>query len=485
MSRMRVGGERRWLGLGVIAFGQLLVSVDLMVILIALPTIGQALHMSTASSPWVITTYSLSYGALLLLGGRMADYGGRKRAFLVGIAGFAVASALGGAASSSGMLLGARALQGVSAALLMPAGLSLLSTMFVEPRERALALAIFGAVGASGIALGMILGGAITEYLSWRWCLLVNVPLSVMVFVCAIPVLSESSVAGRPRFDLRGAVLGAVGIGCLVYACAHAGSDGWGNPVTVGCLIAAVALCAIFAVVETRVTDPLLPLHLLRNPRRSGSLLGLFFAFAGAIGLFLFLIYYLQGIRHWSAVQCGLALLPYAVAATVGALVLEKPLGRMRPGIPIVLGLCGCAAACLWFAFLAQGWSYPVRIAPALAVLGVSIVSVFVATSSAVLAETSESDAGVCSALFNVVQQLAFAVGPALLTSVAVQATRNAAAGQPPTAAALLHGYHVGDACAAAIVAGGTVLCLVLLRRARSAQSESASNRNGTRSRAT
>jgi EmrB/QacA subfamily drug resistance transporter len=462
-----ISDRRRWGGLVVLSLGQLMVGLDLMVMLIALPTIDRHLKMSADSSQWVITSYALTYGALLLLGGRIADYGGRKRAFVAGLLGFALASTLGGAAPDTASLLIARGLQGVFAALMMPAALSLVSVMFTDEKQRARALAAYGAVAASGIALGMVLGGVITQYTSWRWCLLINPPLCALTLVGALLILPESRMSGHPRYDVPGALLGTLGLGAAVYGFAHAGTHGWGSPTTLGALGLAALLTAVFVVVEARTPQPLLPLRLLSARLRAGALLAVTAIFTGVSGLFLFLIFYLQGIKHDSAVRCGLALLPYAIAAILAAGILEQPLGRIRREIPIVLGLIGAGAVCLWFGFLGIHWDYAARILPAVAFLGVCVVTLFIAGSAAVFDDAPDDDSGVCGALFNIAPQLGIAIGPALLTSIALQATRDSAHGRLPLPQDLVHGYRVGSMVAAGVCALGALLALALIRSRR------------------
>src|SRR5712692_401155 len=262
---------RRWIALSFIALAQLMVALDATIVSIALPSAQAALAVPDAQRQWMITAYTLPFGGLLVLGGRIADCVGRKRGFLVGLIGFAAASALGGAAPNLGMLMAARALQGTFAALLAPTALSLLAVTFTESHERAKAFAVYGAIAGSGGALGLILGGALTEQLDWRWCLYVNVPIAVVAAGGAWRVLADTRIVPRPRLDVLGALLVTVGLGALVYACASALADGWGSARVVGMLVVGGGLLALFAVRESRVDEPLLPLWIVLDRSRGGA----------------------------------------------------------------------------------------------------------------------------------------------------------------------------------------------------------------------
>lgn len=456
--------ERRWLGLAVLSLAQLVIGIDLLVMLIALPSIELDLDMSTETGQWVLTSYALPFGALLLLGGRIADYGGRKRAFLIGAVGFAVASTVGGLAQNAETLLAARALQGASAAVLVPAALSLINVMFTEPRERSRALGVYGAVASSGVALGMVFGGVIAEYISWRWCLLVNPPVMAVAFVGALALLPESRVEGRPRYDVPGAIFGSLALGALVYGFARAGTDGWGDPITIASLIGAGVLGAVFLAVESRVDQPLLPLRLIASPTRTGALLAIMLQFVAFIGLFLYLTYYLQGIEGNTAVRSGMMLLPYALSAMAFAVVFEQPLGRLPRRIPIVAALAVTMVVAVWLGFLDRDWGYATHILPAIVFFGATMVCIFIAVSAAVLDDAPQDDSGVCSALFNVAQWIGFALGAPLLTTIAVQVTDNSADGAVPGPDDLIAGYNAGAFAIAGILLIGIITSLILIR---------------------
>ena len=286
---------KRWLALGIIAVAQLMVVLDASIVTIALPSAQHALHISTANRQWVVTAYTLSFGGLLLLGGRIADYVGRKRIFIIGLLGFAGASALGGVAIDSAMLFGARALQGAFAALLAPAALSLISVTFTEVKERATAFGVYGAISGGGAAIGLIMGGVLTEYASWRWCLLVNVPIAIVAALAAVPVVRESRSHGNTSYDIPGAITVTAGLVALVYGFTKAASDGWAATATLSFLGIGVLLLAAFVTIEIRSKNPLLPMRVILERNRGGSFLSSFMVGAGLLGMFLFLTYYFQG----------------------------------------------------------------------------------------------------------------------------------------------------------------------------------------------
>ncbi|MHB8695608.1 MAG: MFS transporter [Solirubrobacteraceae bacterium] len=476
MKQDAVDTNRRWLGLAALSLAQLVIAIDVSVIVLALPTIQTDLRMSTATGQWVLTAYTAPFAAVLLLGGRIADYWGRKRTFLLGLITLMAASTLGGLAGSTAILLAARAMQGASAALLVPASLSLLNVMFTEPKERARALAAYNATTLAGVALGLVIGGVLAQYLSWHWCLLVNLPFCALALASGIPFLVESRVAGRPRYDVPGAILGSLSLGTLVYGFAHGGTNGFGNPVTVAALLAAVVLAAAFVWVESKVERPMLPLRLLANPNRSGALIANLCLFTALIGVWLFITYYLQSVQGHGAAVTGLMMFPYAAGAVAFAAVMEQPLGRMPRRIPIALGLVGATVVDVWFGFLSPGWGYAARVLPAIVFLGACIVTTMIAVSAAVLDDTPEDDSGICSALLTVAQQIGMAVGASLLTTIAVRATDHAARGHVPTAADLVQGYNAGSFAAAGFDLAGLAAAIVLIgawARQRTAPSRS------------
>ena len=303
--------SHRWWILALIGLAQLMVVLDATIVNIALPSAQESLGFSDESRQWIVTAYALSFGSLLLLGGRLGDVFGRKRVFVTGLSGFAIASAIGGFAPSFAVLVGARALQGAFAALLAPAALSLLTTTFTVPEERNRAFSVFGVIGASGAALGLILGGALTEILDWRWTLFVNLVLAVPTAIVALRLLVEDAMtANRSAVDLPGTLTASAGLFALVYGFSNAESHGWGSALTVAGLAAGVALLATFVAIERRVEHPLLPLRVVADRARAGGFLALAVVGAGMFGVFLFLTYYMQQTLSFSPLKTGLAFLP-------------------------------------------------------------------------------------------------------------------------------------------------------------------------------
>jgi MFS family permease len=311
--------EKRWLILGVIAMAQLMVVLDATIVNIALPSAQRDLGFGDESRQWVVTAYALAFGSLLLLGGRLGDLFGRKWAFIGGLLGFAVASAVGGAAESFGVLVAARAGQGIFGAILAPSALALLSTIFVDPKERAKAFGIFGALAGGGAGIGLLLGGVLTDYLSWRWCLYVNLLFAVPAALFALRLLFNESDPNRPPLDLAGTVTATAGLFALVYGFSNSEMESWTHPVTVGMLSAAVLLLAAFVAIERRVAHPLLPLRVVADRTRGGSYLAIGLSGIAMFAVFLFLTYYLQQTKGFSPIRTGLAFLPLPVAITITA----------------------------------------------------------------------------------------------------------------------------------------------------------------------
>jgi EmrB/QacA subfamily drug resistance transporter len=323
---------RRWLILLVIAVAQLMVVLDATVVNIALPSAQKALAFTNDQRQWIVTAYALAFGSLLLLGGRIGDLFGRKRTLMIGLLGFAGASALGGFAQSFDVLVAARALQGVFGALLAPAALSILTTTFLDPGERAKAFGAFSAVAVAGAALGLILGGVLTEYLSWRWCLYVNLVIAIPATFATFALLHNEVPEHRPRIDVPGTVTASAGLFAIVYGLANAQTHSWSSPLTVGMLAAGALLLVAFVAIESRISHPLLPLHVAVDRDRGGSFLAMFLSGAGMFGVFLFLTYYMQQTLGFSPVKTGLAFLPMTativLSATVGS---TKLLPRFGP----------------------------------------------------------------------------------------------------------------------------------------------------------
>ncbi|GGW59556.1 MFS transporter [Streptomyces caelestis] len=415
----------RWKALVFIALAQLMVVLDATIVNIALPSAQQDLGISDGNRQWVVTAYALAFGGLLLFGGRIADLWGRKRAFVVGLGGFAVASALGGAATNEAMMFGARALQGAFGALLAPAALSLLAVMFTDAKERAKAFGIYGAIAGGGGAVGLILGGFLTEYLDWRWTFFVNIPFAVVAAAGAYFVIREPE-GGRNRspLDIPGVVLSTLGLVALVYGFTRAESDGWSDSVTVGMFVASAVLLATFVIVESKVKAPLLPLRVITERNRGGVYLSLGLAIIAMFGLFLFLTYYLQIVKGYSPVRTGFAFLPMIVGMIVGSTQIgTRLMTRVAPRLLMGPGFLVAALGMLLLTRLEIGSSYAALLLPAMLLLGLGMGTAFMPAMSLSTQGVEPRDAGVASAMVNTSQQVGGAIGTALLNTIAASAT--------------------------------------------------------------
>jgi EmrB/QacA subfamily drug resistance transporter len=462
---------RRWTALAVVSLAQLMVALDATIVSIALPSAQAALHATDADRPWVITAYTLAFGGLLLLGGRFADFFGRKRTLLVGLAGFALASALGGFAPNFAILVGARALQGAFAALLAPTALSLLAITFTEPKERAKAFAVYGAIAGSGAAAGMLLGGVLTQYLTWRWCLYVNIPIAVAAGIGGWLVLRDSRAAARPRFDVLGVLLASGGLVALVYACSLALSQSWRSTEVVTLLAASVALLALFVAWQSRATNPLLPLHIMLNRNRGGAYLTVALGIAGMFGAFLFLTYYLQVVLRFTPIQAGLAFLPMTVASQVGSWVIAA---RLMPRLPArVLMASGALVAAAGMGLLTQlqpNTNYLSLVLPAELLLGLGTSCVMVPAFSVGTLGVDRQEAGIAAATVNTFQQIGGSIGVAVLNTIAASATAAylaVNANERLRVEAIVHGYSAATGWGVAILVLGAVVAAVLINAGR------------------
>jgi EmrB/QacA subfamily drug resistance transporter len=458
---------RRWQALAVIAIAQLMVVLDSTVVNIAMPSAQHALNITDADRQWIVTGYTLTFGGLLLLGGRVADYVGRKRMFLIGLLGFAGASAIGGAAVNETMLLSARALQGVFGALLAPAALSLLTVTFTEAKERAKAFGVFGAISGGGAAIGLLAGGLLTQYLDWRWCLFVNIPIAIIAFVAALPVIRESKAEGNTKYDVPGAILSTAGIASLVYGFTRAAMPGvgWSAPSTLLFLGAAVVLLIAFVVLETRIQNPLLPMRILLDRNRGGSYLISILLGSGMMGMFLFMTYYLQTTLHWTALHTGIAYLPFSGGIIVTAALGSQLLPRFGPKVLMGVGTVLSTGSMIWLTMLDLHSSYVGMILPAFLVMSIGMALVFVPLSNTALAGVANHDAGVASAMLNTTQQVGGSLGTALLNTIFVTAVTNYAATHGMVPEASIHGYNVAFVASAILLAAGVVVALTLIRR--------------------
>jgi EmrB/QacA subfamily drug resistance transporter len=469
VEALDAAASRRWLILAVLGLAQMMVVLDGTIVNIALPTAQRALGFSNADRQWVVTAYALAFGSLLLLGGRLSDLFGRKRTFLLGLVGFAGASALGGAATTFGMLVTARAAQGAFGALLAPTVLALLTTTFTDPAERGRAFGIYGAILGAGGAIGLVLGGVLTTYASWRWTLFVNPVFAAIAVFGGGVLLRQSRAEHRPPLDLPGVVTVSSGLVALVYGFSHAETSGWQDPITVGFLIGGVALLGAFLAIEARVARPLLPLRVVRDRNRGGSYLAIFVAVAAMYGTFFFLTYYLQITLGYSAVRSGLAFLPM-IAALIPASMLAnaKLLPSIGPRPLIPTGLAVAAVGMIIFTRLGADSGYVTHILPGLLVLGVGLGLVMSPSTNTATVGVEPDDAGVASAMVNTSQQIAGSIGLSFLSTLAASAVTSFVAGKPASAAlaaqAALHSYTVVYWWSAGILAAGAVATLLLLR---------------------
>lgn len=427
-----------------------------------------ALQISVANRQWVITAYTLTFGGLLLLGGRIADYLGRKPVFLIGLGGFALASAIGGLAPNAGVLFGARALQGAFAAVMAPAALSLLAVTFTDAKERARAFGVYGAIAGGGAAVGLILGGVLTQYASWRWCLLVNVPIAILTAIAAQRVVKNSRASGQPHYDLVGAATVTLGLVALVFGVTKASTDGWSALITLVLLGIAGLLLGGFVVLEMRVANPLLPMRVLTERNRAGAFLASTLSASAMFGMFLFLTYYLQGVLHYSPLTTGFAFLPFSIGIIVSATGASALMTRLSPRALMTTGLVMAGIGFGWFTQIGVHSSFATHILPGEIVMSLGLGLVFVPVSSVALFRVSDNDAGVASAMVNTTQQVGGSVGTAVLNTVAATATaaylRSHGAGF--ALASSVHGFTVAFLVGAAIVAVA-VVCVVGLIRTR------------------
>jgi len=461
---------RRWWILAVLGVAQLMVILDNTIVNIALPTAQHALRFSNADRQWVVTGYSLAFGSLLLLGGRIGDIIGRKRALLIGLVGFAFASALGGASVNFTMLVCARTIQGAFGALLAPSVLALLTTTFTNPAERGKAFAIYGGIAGAGGAMGLLLGGILTSYASWRWTLFVNLVFAAVAGIGALLWLKNDKAADRDPVDIPGLLLVTGGLFSLVYGLSHAETTAWRDHFTIGFLALGVVLLAVFAFFETRVDFPLLPPRVVRNRTRGGSMLAMLFASIGIFGVFLFLTYYMQGTLGFSPVKTGVAFLPMVAALAGTAQVSNRVLlPKIGPKIMVPIGLLLDAAAMYMLHRVGLNSSYVTHVLPYLVVLGTGFGLSLAPSFSTGTLGLRPHDAGVGSATLNTSQQVGGSIGTALLNTLAAGAAAAFLVGKAASPAnlrsAALHSYTTAFLWSSLIFVAGAVIAGLVLER--------------------
>jgi EmrB/QacA subfamily drug resistance transporter len=469
---------RRWLILGTVGLAQLMVVLDATIVNIALPSAQRDLGFTTVDRQWVVTAYALAFGSLLLFGGRLGDLIGRKITFLTGALGFAAASAVGGAATSFGMLVAARTAQGAFGALLAPAALSILSTTFSDPKERGKAFGIYGAIVGAGGAIGLVLGGILTEYLSWRWCLYVNLIFAGLAVTGAVLLFKQQRARARTRLDLLGVALVSASMFCLVYGFSNAATHNWHTPSTYGFLAAGVALLAAFALWQFRAANPLLPPRVVLDRNRGGAYLAVLIAGAGMFGIFLFLTYYLQQTLHYSPVVSGAAFLPMIAMVVVSANLSNVVLlPRFGPKPLVTVGMLLCAASLVWLTRIGVHSGYASAVLGPLMGAGLGFGFTIAPSMNTGTFGVAPQDAGVASATLNTGQQIGGSIGTSLLNTIFASAVAGYLTshlspatlvhGHPAPSLigmSLIHGYTTGFWVAAAIFGAGAVICGALFR---------------------
>jgi EmrB/QacA subfamily drug resistance transporter len=472
-SESQRGAEpNRWAVLALLGVAQLMVVLDATIVNIALPSAQRALGFSTDSRQWIITAYALAFGSLLLLGGKLGDLFGRKWTFIGGLAGFSLASALGGFAQSFGMLVAARGLQGVFGALLAPSALSLLTVTFAGSPDRAKAFGIFGAIAGGGASVGLLLGGVLTQALSWRWCLYVNLAIAIPTAMAAMRLLRNEGDPERPRIDIPGVLVATGGLFALVYGFSNAETHSWSAPVTILALALSVILLSSFVLVESRASHPLLPLHIVRDRARGGAYASIALAGSGVFGVFLFLTYYLQQNLGFSPLKTGIAFLPLtAVIVVTSTTVQTKLLARIGVKPLVAAGMTLGIVAMVLFAQLKPGSGYAGDVLPGLIIIGLGMGCVFAPAFSTATLGVSGNEAGVASAMVNTSQQVGGSVGTALLSTLFASAVSSYAAshhGAPGLGnAASIHGYTTAFWWAAGIFGAGLLVALLVLPSVR------------------
>jgi EmrB/QacA subfamily drug resistance transporter len=453
----------RWRTLFVVAISQLMLILDSSIMNIAIPSAKIDLGISDANQQWIITAYTLAFGSLLLLGGRIGDFMGRKRIFIIGLLGFAGASALGGIATSQELLFAARALQGVFGALLAPAALAIISVTFTVPKERAKAFGVFGAISGGGAAIGLIVGGVLTEYTSWRWCLGVNTPIAILAAILAAKFFHESKASGDHSYDVPGVLTATAGLFSLTYGFNEAARKGWSDSMTLTFLVLALLLLITFVIIESKVANPLMPMRVLTERNRGGSYLGSLIVGAGLFSMFLFLGLYLQVILGYTPLRSGFAFLPFSVGIIIFAGVASQLLPKIGPKPLMVPGLVFAGIGLLMLTRITPETAYATHVLPSLLIMSSGMALVFIPLTSTSLHGVSGRDTGVASAMVNTSQQIGGSLGVALLNTIAATAATSYAAthtelGKLVQPFAVTHGFTTAFKFSAVLLFTGAIV---------------------------
>jgi EmrB/QacA subfamily drug resistance transporter len=461
-------GPNRWAVLALLGTAQLMVVLDSSIVNIALPSAQRALHFSTSDREWIVTAYALAFGSLLLLGGKLGDLFGRKWTFIVGLSGFAIVSAIGGLSTSFDMLVTARALQGVFGALLAPSALGLLTLTFADSPDRPKAFGIFGAIAGGGASVGLLLGGALTQVLSWRWCLYVNLVIAVPTAIFALRLLVNASDPDRPRVDMYGLLAGSTGLFALVFGFSNAETQSWTASATIIALTASVVLLCAFVAIEKRVAHPLLPLHILLDRGRGGAYVSVLLSAAGIFAAFFFLTYYMQQTLLFSPLTTGLSFLPMTgVLVATSITVQTKVLPRTGAKPLVMAGMTLGMIAMILLTRLTPGSNYASGVLPSLLILGLGMGCIFAPAIGTATLRVDVHDTGIASAMVNTSQQIGGSVGLALLSTLSASAATGYAVSHrhllDVASAAAVHGYTTAFTWTAGMFALGLFLALLIL----------------------
>jgi EmrB/QacA subfamily drug resistance transporter len=487
-TRASIAAPNRWAVLALLGVAQLMVVLDATIVNIALPSAQRALHFSTDNRQWIITAYALAFGSLLLLGGKLGDLFGRKWTLIGGLTGFAVASAIGGFSQSFGMLVAARALQGAFGALLAPSALGLLTVTFQGSPDRPKAFGIFSAIAAGGASVGLLLGGVLTQTISWRWCLYVNLLIAVPTAIIAFRLLRNERQPHRARIDLPGVAIASGGLFALVFGFSHAETSSWSNPITIAALATSAVLLTGFIALERRVEHPLLPLHIVRDRARGGAYASIALAGSAVFGVFLFLTYYMQQNLGYSPLTTGLGFLPMTAMIVLTATTVQTKVLHRTGARPLVAaGMTLGAIAMLLLTQLTPDGAYVSHVLPSLLLVGAGMGCIFAPAFSTATLGVKSTDAGIASAMVNTSQQVGGSVGTALLSTIFASAAASFISIHAKTAglanAASIHGYTTAFEWAAALFGAGLLVALFVLpsdgvARARAAHAKTRTELN-------